>query len=224
MYIVNARRVKIMEWTSNNIRDTRDGNYCLPDGTVITPAEYKIINYMKDIKTNENINDDITKLIQRIEQLEHEQKILNSYNEALEKEINNIKDDQRRLDNDLKSNYEVLVELNHRVDTITPKQLQSNDDDTTNNNKLQEPVKAVKKGHIEKGDMMPASNYTWESFKERILGEKHRLNKELTDAKYIAENQYLDRCIMQLLDEPLLPSLDEKQYKELLERIGIKPN
>lgn len=81
----------------------------------------------------DNINEDITKLIQRIEQLEHEQKILNTYNTALEKEINYIKDDYRRLNNDSNSNYEVLVELNRRVDTITgdiPTQLQLNDDDT----------------------------------------------------------------------------------------------
>ena len=83
-----------------------------------------------------HINKDITELIQRVEQLEHEQKILNSYNECFEKEIGELKSDYGMLNGESAQQYELLVELQRRVDAITgetpgiPKQLQSNDDDT----------------------------------------------------------------------------------------------
>lgn len=72
-----------MKWTSNNIRSTRNGNYCLPDGTVITPTEYKIINYIKDIKTNEKQDN-------RINQLNDEINTLNARITIIEKVISEL--------------------------------------------------------------------------------------------------------------------------------------
>ena len=95
----------------------------------------KIIDDKIIYHTN-NINEDITKVIQQIEQLELKYQILNNNYQMIVNEINDIKDDYRRLNNDADSNYEVLVELNRRVDAITgetpgiPKQLQLNDNDT----------------------------------------------------------------------------------------------
>lgn len=118
--------------------------------------DYKIISKINEIIKEQNqigkiiddkiiyhtghLDDDITEIEQKIQQLiqqlEFKYETLNNNYQMIVNEINYIKDDYRRLNNDSDSNYEVLVELNRRVDAITgetpgiPKQLQSNDDDT----------------------------------------------------------------------------------------------
>ena len=122
------------------------------EGKEIAKPILNIINEKVTYHTR-NINEDITKLIQRIEPLELKYEVLNNNCQMMVKKINDIKDDIRRLDNDLSSNYEVLVELNRRVDTITgetpviPRKLQSNDDDTEDE-KMDNFQKACKKLNV----------------------------------------------------------------------------
>ena len=91
-------------------------------------------------------------------------------------------------------------------------------------NKEEKPIESTQ-SECECCDCCPAENYTWESFYERIDTAPHanRISNSPTDARYVQASPYLDECIMQILQYPIVHG-DEEEYKEILREMGLKDN